>query len=285
MYGSGWCLAICWKTQGRGGSGFWAGVACFMVIAGFLGLARAAVETMFPQLQEVWRIAAGDSDIGQHQFHILRAGTELEHAGGITFGVTNEMQELLDADVVIRVVHLNSRGGRVAEARKLRDLIRERRLITYTASVCASACTIAFMGGVQRYIAPEARLGFHQESFPGLTDEQLADEETTDRDWLIAAGVPAWFVERAFSTPSSSMWWPKPEELAHAGIITGIARPDDFAVSGMPAAATQEGVDKELQRKPCMWRSNALTWRPTIRSWELWLMPLGLAGRRRNSQP
>ena len=33
---------------------------------------------------------------------------------------------------------------------------------------CASACTIAFLGGVERSISPGGRLGFHRASFPGI---------------------------------------------------------------------------------------------------------------------
>jgi hypothetical protein len=70
----------------RGGSGFWAGTARFIVILGFLGLPSTLSMQTFPQIAELWRIAAGDPDIAKHELHILRGGTELEYAGGITFG-------------------------------------------------------------------------------------------------------------------------------------------------------------------------------------------------------
>src|SRR6266446_8755693 len=176
-------------------------MARFSVVAGFLGIAGPLIREAVPQLTEIRSIAVGDPGMGKHALHILRNGTELEYAGGITFGATDEVRNLLDADPAIHVIHINSQGGRVAEARKLRDLIRERRLVTYTASACASACTIAFMGGIQRYVAPGAKLGFHRGSFPGLTDQQLDDDDDIDRQSLIAAGVPAWFANRAYSTP------------------------------------------------------------------------------------
>ena len=70
------------------------------------------------------------------------------------------------------------------------------------------------MGGIQRFIAPEAKLGFHRGSFPGVADSELAEENDADRQWLISIGVPAWFADRAYSTPSGSMWWPTSEELS-----------------------------------------------------------------------
>ena len=46
------------------------------------------------------------------------------------------------------------------------------------------------------------------------------------------------------------MWWPTPDELKRAGVITGIARPDDFALSGFGTAATDEDIEGELQKIP-----------------------------------
>jgi hypothetical protein len=223
-----WRIGV-WRAAGnhsaRRGRRFWAGVARVMVILGFLGFAATTAKTI-PQIVEYWLIACGDPSVGKHQLHIHRGGTELEYVGGITFGATDEVRKLLDVDPAIRVIHLTSPGGRIGEARKLRDFIRERRLVTYAASECASACTLAFMGGVQRFIAPEAKLGFHRGRFPGLTEEELADVNKAERRWLIDAGVSSWFANRAYSTPSDSVWWPTLEELKRAGVITGIANPD-----------------------------------------------------------
>jgi hypothetical protein len=46
------------------------------------------------------------------------------------------------------------------------------------------------------------------------------------------------------------MWWPTSDELKRAGVITGIARPDDFALSGFGTAATDEDTEGELQKIP-----------------------------------
>jgi hypothetical protein len=251
---STWQLVGVWRSAGnheaRGGSGFWAAAARLMVIFGFLGLAIKVSTETFPQIAEWWRIASGNPEFAKYQLRILRGGTELEYNGGITFGAADQVRTLLDADPAIRSIHLNSPGGRIAEARKLRDLIRERKLVTYTASGCASACTIAFMGGNQRFVAPKAKLGFHRGRFPGATEAELTAENDADRQWLISVGVPAWFADHAYSTPSDSMWWPTSEELRQAGVVTGITRPNDFALSGVGATASEHDLDNELQKVP-----------------------------------
>jgi len=249
-----WQLVGVWRSaekhKSRGGSGFWAGAARVIVIFGVLALVREVTSEAGPQLLEVWRIATGDASMGKHELRILRNGSELEYEGGITFGATDEVRKMLDADLAIRAIHLNSQGGRIEEARKMRELIRERSLVTYTASYCASACTIAFMGGVRRYIAPDAKLGFHRSTLSGLSEEDLARENEADRQALIAAGVPAWFANRAYSTPSDSMWWPTIDELRRANVVTDVATPDDFALSGFGERPTAERAETELLKIP-----------------------------------
>jgi ATP-dependent protease ClpP protease subunit len=268
-----WQLVGVWRSAGkrreRGGR-FWAGVARFLVVIGFLGhggtLAREAVPQL-TQLAEIWSIAFGDPGVGKHTARVLSNRSEIEFVGGITFGVTDEIRKLLDAAPNVREIQLNSPGGRIGEAHKLRELIRERGLVTYVDSTCASACTVAFLGGSQRYLAPGARLGFHRGSIAGVSAEQLDRENDADRQWLVAIGVPRWFADHAYSTPSSSMWWPTPAELLQAGIITAeIGRPNgtkevvaagqglqkplvlpNSPSSALNTTASKESIDKELQ--------------------------------------
>lgn len=249
-----WQLVGIWRSAGKhktfGGSGFWANVARAMVVFGWLNLINVVMNQAYPQVREFWRIAEGDPAMGAHRLRILRDGTELEYAGGITFGATDEVRKMLDAAPSVRVIHLNSNGGRIAEARQLRDLIRDRGLVTYTSQVCASACTIAFMGGIERYIAPDAKLGFHRGSFPGVSEQDLALENDAARKDLLAEAVPPWFVDKAYSTSSESMWWPSPDELRRANVVTALAAPTDFAISGVAAATTPQRVDDILAKYP-----------------------------------
>jgi hypothetical protein len=97
-----------------------------------------------PQIQEFAKIAIGNDPVGTYQLRVLRDATELEIAGAIVFGLTDDVSRTLDAHPTIHIVHLNSQGGRVAEARQLRDLIASRGLTTYTASGCFSGCVIAY---------------------------------------------------------------------------------------------------------------------------------------------
>ncbi|MFX7559753.1 hypothetical protein ABTJ75_18850, partial [Acinetobacter baumannii] len=82
----------------------------------------------------------------------MNDGREAEIAGGIKYGLTRDFERLLDAQPGIRVVHLDSVGGRIGEGKKLNALIRARGLDTYVEANCMSACTLAFAGGTQRIL-------------------------------------------------------------------------------------------------------------------------------------
>src|SRR5207245_2791931 len=91
-----WQLVGVWRSAGkhraRGGRGFWASVARFVVIAGFLGNGRTLTREAVPQLTllaEDWSIVFGDPGVGKHVLHILPNGTELEFVGSITVGATD----------------------------------------------------------------------------------------------------------------------------------------------------------------------------------------------------
>ena len=61
------------------------------------------------------------------------------------------------------VIYLYSGGGYIYEAEKMAQIIRDRGMKTalYKTDVCASACTLLFASGVERYMWEGAQLGFH----------------------------------------------------------------------------------------------------------------------------
>lgn len=234
---SAWQFIGVWRAArnyiDQGNSRAWGNIARIIVL---LGLAKGIfwfASAGLPQMWQYAQIAVGRDSLGKYQVRLLRNGAELEIAGPIAFGLTHDVRRMLDKHPSVRIVHLNSPGGRVSEARKLRDLFGPLGLTTYTSSGCLSACTIAYMGGQKRLIAPNAQLGFHQYSFPGMTEKDFQSEYDIDkRDWL-ARGFAKTFVDRAFATPNSDMWRPTHQELFQAGVVTGYPGSDDVAISGI----------------------------------------------------
>jgi hypothetical protein len=123
-----------------------------------------------------------DPRMPAYSIRIMRNGTEAEITGGFKYGLTDDFLKLVRASPQIKVVHLNSIGGRIGEAEKLSKLIRDRRLNTYTSSSCLSACTIAFAGGRERWIHRRAKLGFHGPAFPGWSDADIVEASNSQRE-------------------------------------------------------------------------------------------------------
>jgi hypothetical protein len=232
-----WQFVGVWRAArnyiARGHSKVWGNAARIVILLGLVKGAFWFASAGLPQTWEYARIAVGRDSVGTYQLRLLRDGAELEIAGPIAFGLAQDVRRMLDAHPSIHIVHLNSSGGRVGEARKLRDLFGSRGLTTYTSSGCFSACTIAYMGGRKRLIAPAAQLGFHRYSFPGTADKEFQSQYEKDkRDWL-ARGFARSFVDRAFATPHNDMWRPTHRELFQAGVLTGYPGSDEVAISGL----------------------------------------------------
>ncbi len=56
-----------------------------------------------------------DPDVPDYTIHLLNGGTEIEIAGGIKYGLAEDFRKILKASGQVRVVHLDSIGGRLGE--------------------------------------------------------------------------------------------------------------------------------------------------------------------------
>ncbi|MFN3656925.1 MAG: GYF domain-containing protein [Pseudolabrys sp.] len=248
----GWQIVGAWNSatnyQIQKPRSYWGAAAKVSLVIAALRTVGALGYTGIPQLSEYYQIYMGDKNVGGHSFRVMRNGRELEFSGGISFGVATEFAQFLNAMGALQTVHLNSIGGRIGEAKRIANLIKTRGLDTYVAGRCLSACTIVFLSGRNRLIAPGAKIGFHQPSFPGLTAD--------DRNRIIAAeelrlrqlGVSAAFAKRANATPPEQMWLPSPSELIAEKVATRIVDPSNFAFSGVDLASlTPARVDEFLR--------------------------------------
>lgn len=142
-------------------------------------------------------------------------------------------------------VLLNSNGGNLQSAIKIGQLIREKNLNTYVASlpeavfaeakdnaVCLSACAYAFLGGAERRLANGAKLGFHrfflnrgQELIESNSTRQLALDQgqivsAVLVSYIVEMGVDARLFELAAGASSDRMYYPTDEQLTDFDVIT-----------------------------------------------------------------
>lgn len=229
----------------------WAGLAKIMVCIGALQTVGVIAKTAIPQIAEATRIAfMDDPDIPSYSIRVMNNGSEAEISGGIKFGLSDEFEKILNASRGVRVLHLDSVGGRIGEGQKLNGLIKARGLSTYVDVKCLSACTLAFVAGRERILKQGARLGFHRGAFAG--EDQI--DSSLERSIYAASGVSAAFIDRALATKNADMWRPLEADLVSAGVVTKITTGDEYAIAGDGGRLTREDWDRGLQKAALVYR-------------------------------
>lgn len=259
-----WQLVSLWRSAQRridervliGKRAPWAGLAKIMVCLGCLQTVGLLIKGAVPQISEAASIAfMDDPDTPSYSIRVMNNGSEAEIAGGIKFGLSSDFEKILNASSGVRVVHLDSIGGRIGEGEKLNALIRARGLDTYVDAKCLSACTLAFVGGRQRILKKGAQLGFHRGAFAG--EDQVDDRSSgIERSTYSLAGISAAFIDRALATKNADRWRPSEADLISARVVTSISTGDEYALAGFGGNKfTQEDWDKALQKSTPLYKS------------------------------
>jgi hypothetical protein len=238
-----WHLGGLWRTAVRVGIDR---PAAALLTRGVVVLALLAFIDLLwvravPEAGEAFDIVfRGDPRIGPHAVRLLPGGTELEVSGGLTAGVAAEVEAQLQAAPQIRVIHLNSPGGRISEGIALQAVIRRHGLETYTSTGCASACTLAFLGGRRRWLGPTAVLGFHQPGpYPGETQAEADEGKAVLAAEMQRAGVASGFIARVLATPFETVWTPSDDELLRSGVVTDLSDGAQFRLSGFEDSSVE----------------------------------------------
>lgn len=196
-------------------------VAAALSIAGIGGL---LYERAVPSVGELWAIYTGDEALDTLAVSVSPDGTVLSVEGAYGTGSATAVRRALDRHPSIRRVVLAGPGGRIGTAFEINRMIRNRKLATRVDTGCASACTIAFLGGNDRSISASGRLGFHQGSFPGMGPNDLHESNRDMRRFLVASGVTPEFAQRVIDTPPDEIWTPTPQELLAGRVVQRVNR-------------------------------------------------------------
>ena len=219
-----WQLVGVWRSAAkhvsRGGRGLWSTLARVMVVLGALKGLGMVFKTYVPQATEMLNIIAGDKKMPPYTVRILPGGMEMEFRGGLRAGSANEFERILNAAPQVKVLHINSTGGRVSEARKMMAVVRAREMTTYTSERCLSAATLVLMAGKERVVGPGAKIGFHAGRLSGATVGQKHRLDVLVTDIMRSAGASEEFIQRVLATSAEQMWYPTFEEMLNARIVT-----------------------------------------------------------------
>lgn len=241
-----WVVVGVWRSASnhvsRGGQEFWAIVAKLMMAINVIVAGFTFSQNAVPQLREAYDLISGEQIFGSFDVRIVNGATEMEIYGGIPFGSAKEFEAHLDATPTIKTIHFHSHGGRIVEARKIADIIERRKLDTVVNGRCLSACVIAYLGGINRYIHPaRAVFGFHRPSGAGMDEDDIAKVVAKTKFDAQRRGVTAPFLEKAYETPNSTFWYPKKEELFQSGYVTKMSDLH-FAFTGFGKSSSEQQV-------------------------------------------
>ena len=219
-----WQILLIAAAARRSGRGLAAFTTLGAAVVSVVAIGGLFYDRALPSIAELWEIYGGDEELGELDVSVGNDGTTLYVQGAYGTGSAELVRQALQDNPGIRRVVLAGPGGRIGPAFAINRLIRDRKLATHVETACASACTIAFLGGGDRSIAATGRLGFHQGSFPGLGANDMYESNRDMRRFLIASGVTPAFAKRAIDTPPDEIWTPSPQELLAGKVVSRINR-------------------------------------------------------------
>jgi hypothetical protein len=226
--------------------------------------------------------------------------------GKIVTGSADALERTLDAAGDRRLpIVINSAGGAVDDAMAMGRLIRARRLAVVVAhttitpcatgaktcdeakgaadargAYCASACTLALAGGVERYVSPQSYIGVHQMTevirqtqvkklykvnylrFAGIklelsrhfvgeqkstTIAKLAADDSVDydvADYFAEMGVADPVMKLTMTTPPRSIHWMSADELRLSHLATAwVDRANPILADAQPSGLAGLAID------------------------------------------
>ncbi len=216
-----WSIAGAWMSamkhlfgQGRR---IWAFAAMLSLAAGTFGTMREYAE-LRPALREHWAIAQGQQPGEEFDIALTDNGRVVTFKGGVNDGAARALDKVIADAPRVTTVRLESPGGWLREGQRMAAVIARYGLRTHVEKRCSSACTVAFMAGVDRTLGDGAALGFHRARGPG---EDAKGEGADDEGQIYAkAGLPKAFIQRILATPNNDIWVPSRRELLAAGALT-----------------------------------------------------------------
>jgi hypothetical protein len=134
--------------------------------------------------------------------------------GNITHDSDRIFKEVVRANPSLTVVQIESYGGYVNEAMEMARVIRALKLDTVSMRRCASACTLMFVAGTNRYLGPEARFRFHRAGYAGMPQTETLEELDQElARFYRAMGAGPEIAAGELATPNHSFWEPSQGEL------------------------------------------------------------------------
>jgi len=218
-----WCVGVmrCALRRYRQGSSFLGSMLGFIFgLTMFFLFIPIPLQMAGDWVSGWWRTTTGTDLQAADVIHDKHLG-RIVIKGDLGFGTYKKLEQALAMSPKLTLVEIESPGGYVIEGLAMAHLIEKNRLDTVSFEQCHSACTFLLAGVDERYLGPEAKIGFHRSwSYAGgfgigwnRTDHKIAE-------YYRSRSTSNAFVQRALDTPGHSIWLPSPGEMFAAGYAT-----------------------------------------------------------------
>jgi hypothetical protein len=244
-----WQIVGVWRSAARHiaatGQRFWARGAQAVSAASALALLLQLV-AVAPLAWHLGHFALGHDTMPAADVRAVGPGREIQLTGTIGFGTAERLAAALRQHPRATVLRLTSPGGRIGEARRIAKLVAGRKMTTYAAGPCFSACTTIFLGGAERVMHEKANLGFHQPGLAGVASWFWRDTIESDARRMTAAGVDPDFVARATAVAHDDLWKPGRDELLAAHVATRVSDGSEFAIVVDDPRVALDEIERQL---------------------------------------
>lgn len=219
-----WQYVGVWRAAERSGSG-WSMIARIIVVIGCIVSCFATLNSV-RTLTGMVRAAAVQRTWNDYHIGVSPDGIAVDATGAMGVGFADQVEQTFADHAGVHTLRIASRGGSVSEGVELHDFLHAHPDITVEADgICASACTLAFIGATQRWATPQAWFGFHQ--MRSLLATRNSIEYVTMQTYgfkheLRALGAGSDFVRLAFAKKGDDVYVPDSATLFDNHIITAI---------------------------------------------------------------
>ena len=223
-----WQVVGTFRSAALSGSG-WAVVVNIVMIFAVLGTIGSGISTA-KNFQMIAHAAAEQRSMNDFTISLAPNGKGILAKGTMGIGFADAVQAAFAKYPEQHRLLLDSRGGDVDNGMQLHDYLAAHSDIAVEVDhLCASACTLAFVGASQRLIAPGAQMGFHQMRSmidSNYSKNMVNTQQDSFKGFMSKLGASQGFIDMAFAKQGDDVWLPDSNTLFANHIITGVAIDD-----------------------------------------------------------
>lgn len=223
-----WQVVGTFRSAALSGSG-WAVVVNIVMILSVLGTIASGISTA-KNMQMIARAAAEQRSMSNFTVGLAPNGKGILAKGTMGLGFADAVQAAFTKYPDQHRLVLDSRGGDVDNGMQLHDyLAAHGNIVVEVDHLCASACTLAFVGASERLVSPDAEMGFHQMRSivdSGYSKRMVNTQQDSFKGFMSKLGASQSFIDMAFAKQGGDVWIPDGNTLFANHIITGVAMDD-----------------------------------------------------------